>query len=325
MIEAINSLRLLVKNISFDEQPYVRGSKDSLDFTAMQDSFSKVNKTITTQKCETMGILVEHMGKWHPSYGGIILFGLDRDALFPGAVIRCARFQGTEKVNFLDQKTINTHLPLALDEAIAFIDKHISIRSVIGKTRRIDIPQYPEVAMREAIINALVHTDYAMGGTTVTIAIFDDRIEITNPGGLPFGMTIDQALTGSSRVRNYVIARVFNALQLIEQWGTGIKRINEACKENNLQPPLFQELGNQFRVTLYAGRAQKKVVRPWQEKIIEYLKANGQASSKEAAKLWKINARTARERLKQLVEAGIIKKIGTSPHDPYAVYVLLEV
>ena len=158
-------------------------------------------------------------------------------------------------------------MPLAIDEAIAFIEKHSTIRSIIGRTKRSDIPQYPSVAIRETITNALLHTDYSMRGAIISIAVFDDRIEVTNPGGLPFGMTIEQALTGSSRIRNHVIGRVFGELKLIEQWGTGIKRIQDACKQQGLQMPQFQELNNQFRATLYSTKATKPLLRPWQEKL----------------------------------------------------------
>ncbi len=269
-----------------------------------------------------MGILTEKGGHPYSTIGGILLFGINRELLFPDAIVRCARFAGKDRVHFLDHTDIHDYLPIALDHAIAFVDKHISVRSVIGKTKRIDIPQYPSVAIREAITNALIHADYSMRGVTITIALFDDRIEITNPGGLPFGLTIEQALSGSSRLRNPVIASVFRELKLIERWGTGIKRIQEACREQGLQAPLFQELNNQFRVTLYSTRAYEPIMRPWQQKLIDYLKLHAQVCTKEAAQLWKINSRTARGKLKQMADQGLIRKIGTAPKDPHAVYVL---
>ena len=105
--------------------------------------------------------------------------------------------------------------------------------------RRIDVPEYPPEAIREALVNAVVHADYAMAGTTITIAIFDDRLEITNPGGLPLGLTLEHALSGSSRIRNRVIAKVFHELKLIESWGTGFSKIIDACQKHGLDSPKY--------------------------------------------------------------------------------------
>lgn len=322
--ETINSLRLLARNMTFDELPNIRGSRDLLDWPAIKEAFGDVHKTITDPKCLAMNVLVEHAGKVYPSYGGIILFGTKRREFFPDAIVRCARFKGTERIHFLDTITIDAHLNLVLGKVSDFINKHITIRSVIGKIKRTDIPQYPEIAIREVIINALLHTDYAMRGATITVAIFDDRIEVANPGGLPFGMTLERVLGGASRIRNHVIARIFNELGLIEQWGTGLNKIIDACKQHGLATPLFQEINNHFMVTIYSGSANTKTVRPWQQKIIEHIKVHGRISAKEAAVLWKINIRTTREKMKQLINDGIIQRIGTSAKDPYAVYILAE-
>ena len=173
--------------------------------------------------------------------------------LFPDSQVRCARFAGSTREKILDQIDINSPLPLAADLVIAFIERNISKEGQIGRIQRTDILQYPPVAIREAVINALLHTDYAMTGCHIQVAIFNDRIEFTNPGGLPFGQTIERALAGSSRIRNRVIARVFRELHLTEQWGSGLRRIVEACKTQGLKPPLIEELNNQFRLTLIFG------------------------------------------------------------------------
>ncbi|MEI6243166.1 MAG: ATP-binding protein, partial [Chlamydiota bacterium] len=106
-------------------------------------------------------------------------------------------------------------------------------------------------AIREALINALVHADYSIGGSDIQIAIFNDRLEIQNPGMFPFGFTFEDFKAGISRIRNKVIARVFYELRLMEQWGSGYKRIIEACKLANYPEPKFEELGTTIRVTFY--------------------------------------------------------------------------
>lgn len=161
-------------------------------------------------------------------------------------------------------------------------------------------------------------------GCHIQIAIFDDRVEFTNPGGLPFGQTIEKALAGSSRIRNRVIARVFRELHLIEQWGSGFRRIVEACRGQGLKPPLMEELNNQFRLVLYSEQIEEMIVFPWTQKLLEYLKKENEISAKTAMKLWKVSSRTARSRLKQLQEQGIVVPIGTSKSDPSASYILAK-
>ena len=213
---------------------------------------------------------------------------------------------------------------MALEEAIKFIQRNTALRSEIKELARKDIPQYPPIAIREAITNAIVHADYSMRGVYISIAIFDDRIEITNPGGLPFGFTMEKALAGSSRIRNRVIAKLFYNLKWIEEWGRGIGRIIKECALRGLEDPKFEEINNQFRVTLYAKKKHKEILESWQKELINYLRKKDKISTKEASILWKITSRTARFRLIKLTDAGIIRKTGTSLKDPQSGYILTD-
>lgn len=317
-VEMLDSLRLLAKKVSYDELPHPQGH---LDIEVMKNVFEWVGKRPTAQALENLGVETSRSGKKYPSNGGILLFGVNRMQLFPDSQIRCALFAGVTREKILDQTDINAPLPLAADKIIAFIERNISKEGRIGRMQREDIPQYPAVAIREAVMNALLHTDYAMTGCHIQVAIFSDRIEFTNPGGLPFGQTIEKALSGSSRIRNRVIARVFRELHLTEQWGSGLRRIMETCKAQGLKSPLIEELNNQFRLTLYSEQIREIAVRPWGKKLLEYLKKGNTVSAKSAMKLWKVSARTTRVRLKQLQEEGVIVRIGTSESDPNASYI----
>ena len=108
----------------------------------------------------------------------------------------------------------------------------------------------PPAAVREAVVNAVVHADYAQRGAPVRVAIFDDRLEVENPGLLPFGLTVDDLRRGISKLRNRVIGRVFHELGLIERWGSGVQRMTAACREAGLAEPELEEIGTRFRVTL---------------------------------------------------------------------------
>lgn len=316
--EMLDSLRLLAKKITYDELPHPEGH---LDPEVMKNVFEWVGKRPTAQALENLGVETSRSGKKYPSNGGILLFGVNRLQLFPDSQVRCARFAGSTREKILDQIDINSPLPMAADLVIAFIERNISKEGQIGRMQRTDVLQYPPVAIREAVINALLHTDYAMTGCHIQVAIFNDRIEFTNPGGLPFGQTVERALAGSSRIRNRVIARVFRELHLTEQWGSGLRRIVEACKTQGLKPPFIEELNNQFRLTLYSEQIKEIVINSWGEVLLDYLRKENAISAKSAMKLWGVSARTTRVRLKQLQEEGIIVRIGTSENDPSASYI----
>ena len=231
---------------------------------------------------------------------------------------------GFSKANAFDHATIKSYPTIALDEAIRFVEKNTFKGAVIGRTRRVDVPQYPIVAVREAIINAIVHADYAIKGSSILIAIFDDRIEITNPGGLRMGMTMEDALGGSSKVRNRVIARIFNELGFIEQWGSGLKKIIESCEQRGLEKPTFEDRIDEFKVTLFATQSRKIIIDDSQKALLELLKKKEKISTKEAAEFWNIAPRNARIKLKALLDIGLIVKIGSSPKDPRSGYVLVK-
>jgi ATP-dependent DNA helicase RecG len=319
--DTIATMKGLSKNITFDESLCPRASIDELDWAEIQDIFSSVNKSITKNKAKSIGIFSAQSETNHPSNGGMLLFGKNRSDYFPDAIIRCVRFSGLIRENSIDHIEINKHLPMAIDEVLYFITKNTFTKTTIVKKSRINTPQYPLVAIREAIINAIVHTDYAIKGSSIIVAIFDDRIEITNPGGMPYGLSLDDAIAGSSRARNRVITRTFHLLDLVEQWGSGLQKIIHSCLQHGLKSPIFAEIGSQFRVTIYSAKIQNTKTEKWQIVFFERLDSTGGLSASDAATLWDIDIRSARRRLKKLIDIGLVTKIGTSKNDPYGKYI----
>lgn len=322
--ELLEELRRLARNTFFDEQPCTDANSDAIDIRAASELFAAVSRPLTSAKQRSLGLLVSQGARELPSIGAVLLFGKNRGRLFPSATIRCARFLGKDTARFLDQTEIDEHLPKAVESVVAFIERHTRQRIEIGRIRRRDVPEYPAEAVREAVINAIVHADYSIGGAGTKVAIFDDRIEITNPGLLPFGLTLDAALAGVSRLRNRVIGRVFRELGLIEQWGSGLGRITSSCRNAGLAAPRFEELGTNFRVTLFGGRVAVPAGPDWQPALLAHLAKEGRITTQEAAKLWKISARNARGRLLTMVKNGLLVELGRAPTDPYRVYVLKE-
>lgn len=248
--ELIAELKRSVTNISFDQLPCPEVNISGLDMDHIKQAFSNVGRKIDQKVLETLGILVPYAGKLVCSNGGLILFGQNhlRERYFPNAKIRCARFQGVDKVDFIDQYDSEGSIVDAMKDVPNFIRRNTRVAAKIDQIQRKDVPEYALIAIREVLTNALVHADYSIRGMNPRVAIFSDRLEIENPGMLPFGYTLDEFIAGVSHIRNKVIARVFRELHLMEEWGTGYRRINEACHAGGYQTPIWEELGTAIRV-----------------------------------------------------------------------------
>lgn len=319
----IDSISRTKQRQSYDELPCLQAMKSDLDFELGKREFLRVSKKFTPQNARGLELLISHQGHEIPSIGGMLLFGKTekRMQLFPNTRIRCARFKGKSKVHFLDQTDINDPLPLAVDAILYFVRKHSTVGYDIQSVRRKEVYQYPPQVIREAVINALVHADYSHVGSSIQIAIFDDRIEVTNPGCLPFGLSLETALSGFSRLRNKVIGRVFQELNLIESWGTGLNRMIEICQRQGISPPRFEEMDHYFKVTLYHDVKSSQVLEKWEKIITNHLLKKDQVTAKEAQKLWNVSSRTTSSRLKKMCEKGLIVELSTGPYDPHKIFV----
>jgi ATP-dependent DNA helicase RecG len=148
-----------------------------------------------------------------------------------------------------------------VEEAITFIRKNLMVEYIItGEPRRTERYNYPLEAIREVVINMIVHRDYRDSGNSI-IKIFDDRIEFFNPGKLYDDLTIEKLQSGnySSRSRNSAIAKIFKETGMIERYGSGIKRIKNACRAHNIKEPVFEEFQHGFRVIMFNERVSEGV------------------------------------------------------------------
>lgn len=227
-----------------------------LDMAKIEHAFASTSRHIDERKLENMGVLVSHAGKLTVSRGGLILFGNKevRDHFSADARVSCARFRGSDRAPFIDRLDIEGSVFDAIHEVPRFIGRNTRMAARIESIRRQDIPEYPEVAVREILINAVVHSDYSLTGMHILVAIYSDRMEIQNPGMLPFGMTMEDLKAGVSKIRNRVIVRLFRELGYMEEWGSGYKRVMAACQSGGYPVPEWQELGAAFRVTFFPTR-----------------------------------------------------------------------
>lgn len=162
--------------------------------------------------------------------------------------IKMAVFEGSQKSIFHDRKELNGSLLQQLEDAYAYIDSYNRTRAEFEGLERIDTRDYPAEALREALLNAIVHRDYSISSSTL-ISIFDNRIEIITIGGLVRGISFEDIMLGVSVLRNQHLANVFYRLNLIEAYGTGMLKINESYADFGVKPKI-EVTDNAFKITL---------------------------------------------------------------------------
>jgi len=315
-------LQRLGEHECFDEMPSIGCSIQDLDLEAIKTCFKNVGKKFVESTAFSLHLYQKKQSKTVPSKGAILLFGKNRKKVFPNTTIRCVRFSGTTREEVLDHQDVDDYLPLALDRITSFVQRNTKLRAEIGPLMRKNIAEYPPIVVKEAVTNALIHTDYSAAGSHIQIAIFDDRIEITNPGALPFGLNLQDALQGVSQLRNRVIGRCFRELDLIELWGSGLRRMIGQCQKLGIVVPQFEELGHFFRATLFNRKEEVLVVHGWRKDLLDLMAKQKEITTKEAAIFWKISDRAARVRLKKMIEEGLISEIATHAFDPQKKFIL---
>jgi ATP-dependent DNA helicase RecG len=254
-----------------------------------------------------------------------LLFARNPQQYFTEAQMKCARFAGTTSVDFIDEQTFEGTLMSQLDNALAFVKRNTrqGIR-ITGKAERDVIPEYPEEAVREAIVNAICHRDYAATGT-IQVRIHDDRLEVWNPGYLPPDLSVESLRTNHpSRPKNPRIAHVFHRARLIEHWGTGTLRIIRACEGTPVKPEFIAEMG--FIKVRFIKKAEPEPVidelelSQRQKKTLEYVQEYGQITNREYQKLFNVKRSQALRDLKQLVELGVLYQSGIRKTSRYVLY-----
>jgi ATP-dependent DNA helicase RecG len=208
-----------------------------------------------------------------PTWAAVLLFGKRPQSPLVQATVHCGRFH--TETDIADDRLIEGTLLEQIEETIGFIKKHINVRFVItGKPRREQIWDYPLEALREAVINAICHRDYA-DGADIQIKVFDDHIRIWSPGLLPYGLTLDDLRRRShaSKPRNKLIAQVLYDLEVIERYGSGIHRMLDACIDAGLpEPDLGESTGGflmTFRKALGVGSIVGEAITPSGEQVGE--------------------------------------------------------
>ena len=206
-------------------------------------------KDVGRQQLRSWGVLIERDGKDYPSNAFAILTG--NGGLH--VATQCGVFKGTTKAVFVDRREYTGPLWEQIDEAFQFVLRNIHLGATIVGIYRQDIYEIPPDAIRELIINAMVHRSYLDHGT-IQVAVYDNRLEISSPGKLPMGQTMERMKEGYSKIRNEALAHAFAYMNLIEHWGSGIPRIIDKVKAAGLQEPEFIGGEVDLRINIYRGQ-----------------------------------------------------------------------
>lgn len=204
-------------------------------------------KDLTKNQLLSWGLLAEDEdGCIHPTNGYVFLQG--KDEFF--SQIQCGMFKGKNRAVFVDKREYTGPLWQQIEDTFQFALRNIHLGARIEGIYRQDIYELPPDSIRELIINAVMNCSF-LQNSHIQVAVYDDRLEITSPGGLLPGMTIERMKEGYSKIRNRALAHAFLYMNMIEAWGSGIPKLMESMRKYGLEEPEFIDMGIGLRINLY--------------------------------------------------------------------------
>ncbi len=309
------AIRRMIKETDGDHFEEMRSLEQDLTFEKAGKEFMDRNIKFGQAQMKTLGIMTQD-----GVYTNLGLLLSDQCV----HTIKAAVFEGTNQNQFKDRKEFTGSLFQQMNDVYDFIDFRNQTHSTFDKLHRIDKRDYPEVAVREALLNLLVHREYSFRASTF-ISIYTDRIEFTSIGGLVSGVTLKDVMMGISVCRNAKLANVFYRLELIEAYGTGILKIMDAYEGTGMMPQI-ETSDNAFKIilpNLNAKTEQKESGNNGsrscteEEKVIALAKKRGFVTRKEVEILLGIGQTTCGRLLKQMTGNGLIVKEGKGKNTHY--------
>lgn len=193
---------------------------------------------------------IDHKGVFHLNNAGALFFAKNLSKFGFDYEVKMVRFRGIDRRVIVDQTTVTTSIFILLNEFERFFTRNTKLGTFIQGIKSYDVPEYPIEAIREAFVNALAHRDYSLDEDSILFYIYDDRILVSSPGGLPYPLTIDDLrLEVTPKHRNKTICKIFKYTKFMEHFGTGITRMRGEMEDSGLDEPEFYD-GNYFKVIL---------------------------------------------------------------------------
>lgn len=309
------AIRYMIKETDGDRFEEMRSLEQNLTFEFAKKTFAKRNVTFGTAQMKTLGLVTQD-----GVYTNLGLLLSDQCV----HTIKAAVFQGTNQNEFKDRKEFTGSLFQQMDEVYDFIDFRNQTHSTFEKLYRIDRRDYPETAVREALLNLLVHREYSFRASSF-ISLYTDRLEFTSIGGLVNGVTLKDITMGISVCRNVKLANIFYRLELIEAYGTGLVKIMDAYEGTGMMPRI-ETSNNAFKIILPNLNAITESAKPKQiglekdipeKKVIALTKEQGFITRKEVEMLLDMGQSSCGRLLKKMVENGLLIQGGKGKNTRY--------
>lgn len=311
-----DQIRMMIKMSDGDSFEYIRSLNQELTFVFAKQAFEKYGVEFSDNKFRILGITSDSNDLY--TNLGLLLSDQCQHS------IKAAVFSNTENTNFLDSKEFTGSILKQLDEAYTYLMLNNRNNADIKGLERVERYSYPQEALREGLLNALVHRDYAFSGSII-ININESQIEYISLGGLLPGLSAKDIMNGISQPRNPKLAEVLHRLHLIESYGTGIRRIYALYKDCGRKPEIIVT-PNTFKLVLpninyySAGSAEecsKKELTGQQEKIMQYIRENSEITEEITQKLLDVKRTRAYMILKEMRDKGFIEVHGRGQKKKY--------
>lgn len=304
-----DAIRMMIKATDGDSFEANTSLIQELNFSSLEKEMKRRNLEFTQVQMKNLGILTSD-----DIYTNMGLLVSDECK----HSIKFAVFQGTDKLVFKDRKELTGSLFSQLTDAYKTIDFYNGTKATFEDLLRIDERDYPEDAVREALLNAIVHRDYTFSGSTF-INLYSDRLEIISLGGLVSGLSLEAAMLGASQPRNEKLASLFYRMKLIEAYGTGISKIISCYKGLQVQPK-FENVEGAFRVTLPNIHTQDTHIED--EKylpILKLFKNQKEITRADVEEILGIGTTHAINILKEMLEQDMLTKVGGGRQTRYVI------
>ena len=318
----------MIKETDGDRFEAMRCLNQDLTFEATKKEFELRKTDFGSQQMRTLK-LIDQDGL----YSNLALLLSDQCV----HTIKVAVFQGTDQTIFKDRREFTGSLMQQMNEVYDFIDFRNQTRATIEKLYRVDVRDYPEVAVREALLNLLVHRDYSFSASAF-ISIYEDRIEFVSIGGLMPGIELEDVMVGISVCRNQDLANVFYRLHLIEAYGTGMGKIMKAYESMQVKP-VIETTKNAFKIILPNINAKyetenatvktksgtpvtihtEKELSDEEEKILEYARKHGAITRNDVIGLLEVSASTAARVIRKMVKTNLLEQKGKARNTHYTI------
>lgn len=318
--EMVRELQWEAQGHFLDEMPLHRGSVEDLDLELFKQYLSErgyvVDGIHLGELLTQYGLLAEEHRQSYPSVGGILLFGKKPQHLLPEAYIICTQFRGTEGREAIASQDCTGTLFQQLNQAFTFVESRLNKEYTIDGLRRRERLEIPVLALREAIINAVLHRNYLIPGPS-KIAIFGNRLEIYSPGNFPRPIPLNQLECGVSMARNCVISQCFRQAKLVERMGSGWTTIFSSYRQWHLPEPSVMEGTGFVKVVLPRFTATTDMVPDASrgepsslKEILRLAECQGRIAARDVISRVQVSRQTASRLLAQLVDDGMLRRVG---------------